>query len=248
MDDQQLLRYSRQIMMPEIGLEGQLRLARSRALVIGLGGLGSPIALYLAAAGVGKLILVDPDIVELSNLQRQVIHATADLERLKVASAADRLRALNPEVEVECVAQRFYTESAEALVARADVVVDGTDNAATRFIANAACLRQGKPFVFGAATRFDGQVSMFRPGQMDSPCYRCLYDDDGAEQETCARTGVIAPLLGIIGSVQALETVKLLAGIGPELTGRLLCLDGLRLEWQTIRVRRNPDCPVCGQD
>jgi adenylyltransferase/sulfurtransferase len=246
MDEQQQLRYSRQILVPEIGLEGQQRLARSCALLIGLGGLGSPLAMYLAAAGVGRLLLIDPDVVELSNLQRQIIHATADLDRLKVASAADRLRALNPQVQVEAIARRFYTESADELVARADIVVDGTDNAATRFVANAACLRQRKPFVFGGATRFDGQVSVFWPGQGDSPCYRCLYDDAGADQDTCARTGVVAPVLGIIGSIQALETVKILAGAGATLTGRLLCCDGLRQEWRTIAVRRNPRCPVCG--
>lgn len=248
MDDQQLLRYSRQILVPEIGIEGQLRLSQASALIIGLGGLGSPIAMYLAAAGVGHLILVDPDIVELSNLQRQIIHATSDLERLKVVSAADRLRALNPHVRVEGLAQRFYSESADELVAKANVVIDGSDNAATRFVANQACLRQRKPFVFGGATRFDGQVSVFLPGQGDSPCYRCLYDDAGTEQETCARVGVVAPLLGIVGSIQAMEAVKLLTGTGTPLCGRLLCLDGLRLEWHSIRVRRNPACPACGDN
>ncbi len=245
MDDQELLRYSRQIMLPEIDIEGQERLASSTVLIVGLGGLGSPASMYLAAAGVGTLVLVDPDVVELSNLQRQIVHATADIDRLKVESARDHLRTLNPHTEIHIAAKRFYDESAAELLDGVDAVVDGSDNFATRFAVNEACYRYSKPFISGAATRFDGQVSVFRPGQNGGACYRCLFDDTGVEQETCSATGVVAPLLGIIGSIQALETIKVLTGIGDALEGRLLCLDALSMEWRSISVPPDPECPVC---
>ncbi len=245
MDDARLLRYSRQILLPEIDVTGQQRLLESSVAVFGLGGLGSPIALYLAAAGVGRLVLVDFDSVELSNLQRQIIHLTRDLGRPKVESAREKLRELNPETVVEVETRRLEGDALAELVARVDLVVDGTDNFPTRFALNAACLRRRKPLVSGAAIRFEGQISVYFPGQGDSPCYRCLYDDGAGSDETCAQTGVVAPLLGIIGSVQALEALKVLLGIGTPLKGRLLVFDGLRMEWRSLRFTRDPQCPVC---
>ncbi|MCP5145096.1 MAG: molybdopterin-synthase adenylyltransferase MoeB [Gammaproteobacteria bacterium] len=245
MDNDELRRYSRHILLPDIGTDGQQRLLDSTVLIIGVGGLGSPVAMYLAAAGVGRLVLVDPDVVELSNLQRQIIHGTPDLERPKVLSARDRLALLNPGVRVETHSRRFYTESGAQLVADCDVVVDACDNFTTRFVANAECFSQRKPLVSAAASRFEAQISVFRPGVDDSPCYRCLYDDTGAEGQSCDAVGVAAPLLGIAGSIQALEVLKLLVGIGEPLSGRLLFIDGLAMELRTLRVRRNPGCPVC---
>ncbi len=246
MDDETLLRYSRQILLPEIDIDGQQRLLESSAAVFGLGGLGSPVALYLAAAGVGRLVLVDFDHVELSNLQRQIIHQTGDLGRLKVESARDKVRAINPQVKIETVARVLAGQELESLIAKVDVVLDGTDNFPTRFALNAACYTQHKPLVSGAAIRFEGQVSVYFPGQADSPCYRCLYDDDGGTNETCTQTGVVAPLLGIVGSVQALEALKVLLKVGSVLKGRLLLLDALNMEWHTMKFQRDPACPVCG--
>lgn len=247
MDDALLLRYSRQILLPEIDIEGQSRLAEASVLVVGLGGLGSPVAMYLAAAGVGRLVLVDHDVVELSNLQRQVAHTTADVGRAKVASARERLLALNPTVTVETCNVRLREDGDfAALPGDLDLVVDATDNFQTRFALNRYCLHAGLPLVSGAAIRFEGQVSVFRPGQGDSPCYRCLYREDAGLDTSCAANGVVAPLLGIIGSVQAMEAMKVLLGIGDDLTGRLLLLDALAMEWQTMRLRRDPRCPACG--
>lgn len=243
MDDQLLLRYSRQILLPEIDIEGQERLARASVMIIGLGGLGSPVSMYLAAAGVGHLVLVDDDAVELSNLQRQVIHATPDLGRPKVESARARLADLNPTVTIDTVPARLDDDAFAARLAGIDVVVDASDNLATRFQVNHHCVRHGKPLVSGAAIRFEGQVSVFRPG---GPCYRCLYRPDTEVDGSCATNGVIAPLLGIIGSVQAMETLKILLGIGDDLSGRLLLLDALAMDWQTLRLPRNPHCPECG--
>jgi adenylyltransferase/sulfurtransferase len=245
MDEARILRYSRQILLPEIDVHGQQKLLDASVAVFGLGGLGSPVALYLAAAGVGRLVLVDFDTVELSNLQRQIIHLTRDLGRPKVESAREKLKALNPDTQVEVDTRLLEGEALDALIGGVDLVVDGTDNFPTRFGINAACLRQRKPLVSGAAIRFEGQVSVYFPGQAESPCYRCLYDDGGGANETCAQTGVVAPLLGIVGSVQALEALKVLIGIGTPLQGRLLLLDGLQMEWQTMRFRRDPRCPVC---
>ncbi|MCC7122427.1 MAG: molybdopterin-synthase adenylyltransferase MoeB [Gammaproteobacteria bacterium] len=245
MDDARLLRYSRQILLPEIDITGQRKLLAASVAIFGLGGLGSPIALYLAAAGVGRLVLVDFDTVELSNLQRQIIHLTRDLGRPKVESAREKLLALNPEIQVEVETRVLDGDALDAVVAGVDLVLDGTDNFPTRFGLNAACLRQRRPLVSGAAIRFEGQVSVYFPGQGESPCYRCLYDDGAGTDETCAQTGVVAPLLGIIGSVQALEALKVLAGIGTPLTGRLLVFDGLQMEWRSLRFKRDPRCPVC---
>lgn len=240
----QLIRYSRHIMLKEFGVAAQERLLASRALVIGLGGLGSPASMYLAAAGVGEMMLVDFDRVELSNLQRQIIHSTADIKRPKVQSARDRLLALNPEVRLTIVEKALEGQELSDQAAAADVVVDCSDNFATRFAINAACVHTGTPLVSAAAIRFDAQVTVFM-NREESGCYRCLYDDAATGQETCAANGVASPLLGIIGSVQAMEAMKILAGIELGLSGRLLILDGLRMQWNTIHLRRDPACPVC---
>jgi adenylyltransferase/sulfurtransferase len=245
MDDSALLRYSRQIMLPDIDVVGQERLLASRALIIGLGGLGSPVAMYLAAAGVGTLEICDDDRVDLSNLQRQVLHTTARIGETKVASARVTLNGLNPDVRVVERAQRLDGAALDAAVEAADVVLDCCDNFATRFAANAACHRHATPLVSGAAIRWDGQVGVFdqRPG---SPCYQCLYDEEGQEDMRCSENGVVAPLVGIIGAVQALEAIKLLCGIGETLASRLLVLDGLRMQWRELQLRADPACRVCG--
>jgi adenylyltransferase/sulfurtransferase len=246
MNDEQLLRYSRHIMLAELGIEGQQRLLGSRALVIGAGGLGSPIALYLAAAGVGRLTLCDGDAVDLTNLQRQIAHAHTAIGSNKAASAAHAARAINPEIEIVAVPLRLGAADLPSLVAAADVVIDASDNFATRHAVNRACVAQRKPLVSGAAVRFDGQVSVFDLRRADSPCYHCLFPDSAeADEMRCAENGVFAPLVGIIGTTQAAEALKLLAGIGRSLHGRLLLLNALEMEWRAIRVPKDPACPVC---
>lgn len=246
MIDDELLRYSRQILLPECDIDGQERLRQSQALIIGLGGLGSPVALYLAAAGVGKLTLVDFDTVDLPNLQRQIIHRTADLGRPKVESARDTLRALNPQLEMVAIARALDETELLEQVRQADVVVDASDNLPTRLAINAACVHAGTPLVMGAAIRLEGQVLVWLPGGTGG-CYRCLYRDAAMNAETCAQTGVLAPVVGVIGSLQALEAIKVLAHIGEPLAGRLLLFDAKRMEWQMLKVRRDPACPVCGR-
>jgi adenylyltransferase/sulfurtransferase len=246
MDDTVLLRYSRQIMLPQVGIEGQQRLAEARALVVGLGGLGSPVAIYLAAAGVGTLELVDDDRVDLSNLQRQILHDTAAIGRSKAESAGARLGALNPLVELVLHERRLDDKALAAAVAAADVVLDCSDNFATRFALNRACHAARTPLVSGAAIRWDGQVSVFDHAG-GGPCYRCLYEEDGEEDMRCSENGVIAPLVGIIGTVQALEAIKLLCGAGESLRGRLLILDALRMHWRELRLSADPNCPVCAK-
>ena len=245
MNDDDLLRYSRQILMPQIGIESQQRLLDARVLVIGLGGLGSPAALYLAAAGVGHLVISDFDEVDLSNLQRQLLHRQADIGRPKAASALDTLRDLNPGILVEAIAQRLEGEALERQVRAADVVIDASDNFATRFSLNEACVQAATPLVSGAAIRMEGQVSVFHHERPDSPCYRCLYRDEGELEETCSENGVLAPLVGIIGSVQAMEAIKVLLDLGETLDGRLLLLDAMTMEWRNLKLRKDPDCPVC---
>ena len=247
MTDDELLRYSRHILLPECGIEGQERLRQSRVLIIGLGGLGSAAALYLAAAGVGRLTLVDDDAVDLSNLQRQIIHRTADIGRPKIESARDSLLALNPLIEVVTIAKRLDDAELLEQIEQADAVVDASDNLATRWAINAACVNSGIPLVIGAAIRLEGQVLAWRPGGAGA-CYRCLYHDAEMPAESCTQTGVFAPVVGIIGSIQALETLKILTGIGEILDGRLLLLDAVRMEWRTIKTRRSPNCPVCHQN
>ena len=246
MDDDTLLRYSRQIMLPEIDIEGQEKLAKARVLVIGLGGLGSPVALYLGAAGVGHLVLVDFDQVDLTNLQRQIAHSMADIGRLKVQSAAESVTALNPLVQVTAIDHALADTELLDQVKQADVVVDACDNLSSRFAINAACVQTRTALVSGAAIRMEGQVLVYRPDAADAPCYRCLYRSDQDIDESCSQSGVIAPLLGIIGSIQALETMKLIIGIGETLTGRLLLLDAYRMDWHSVMMKKNPNCPVCG--
>jgi molybdopterin/thiamine biosynthesis adenylyltransferase len=247
MTDDQLLRYSRHILLEEIGIEGQERIAAGRVLVIGAGGLGSPVALYLGTAGVGRLTLVDHDVVDLTNLQRQIAHAMDRIGSPKAESARQAIAAINPEVEVRTVQQRADAALLDTLVPDADVVVDCCDNFATRHAVNAACVRHGRPLVSGAAIRFDGQVSVFDPRGDATPCYACVFPpDEGFEETRCATMGVFAPLVGIIGAMQAAEALKLLAGTGTSLAGRLQMLDGRSMEWTELRVGRNRDCCICG--
>lgn len=245
MNDEQLLRYSRQIMLPEIDAEGQLRLADATVLIIGVGGLGSAVSIYLAAAGVGHLILVDFDKVDLSNLQRQIVHGTNDIGRLKVESARDQLLEINPEVRLTLIDHALQDDELLEQLAEVDVVVDASDNFKTRFALNAACVKSGTPLVSGAAIRFEAQVSVFNPKDSSSPCYRCLYGENAATDETCTANGVMAPLLGIIGSMQAAEAMKLIMQIGTTLQGKLLLLDILNMEWHMATLQKDPDCPVC---
>jgi len=245
MNDEQLLRYSRQVLLPQVDFDGQMRLLNSHVLIIGLGGLGSPVALYLASAGIGKLTLVDDDDVELSNLQRQIIHSEQDVGRAKVASAADSLTAINSELQLDIKTARLDRAALEVEVAKVDVVVDCSDNFATRFLLNEVTQQLGKPLVSGAAIRMEGQVTVYDPRQSDSSCYQCLYQDKGELQQSCSETGVLSPLLGIIGSIQAVETVKLIAEVGQSLAGRLLILDAATMQWREIRLKPNPSCPIC---
>ncbi len=246
MTDDDLLRYSRHILLEEIGVEGQERLAASHAVVIGAGGLGSPVALYLGSAGLGRITLVDADTVDVTNLQRQIAHAQDRVGQAKVESARAAIHALNPNVTVQVVAQRADAALLDTLVPDAHVVLDCTDNFATRQAINAACVRHRVPLVSGAAIRFDGQIAVYNPRDDQSPCYACVFPPQQAVEETrCATMGVFAPLVGVIGSLQAAEALKLLAGAGTTLTGRLLMLDGLRMEWNEIRVSRHAGCPVC---
>jgi adenylyltransferase/sulfurtransferase len=245
MDDEHLLRYSRQIMLPQIGYEGQLALGRRRVLLIGVGGLGSPVAMYLAAAGVGELVLSDHDRVDLANLQRQVIFDSQDVGQLKVEAARAALARLNPDVTVTALPRRLDQDELTQRARKADVVIDASDNFATRFAVNLACVRAGTPLVSGAVIRLEGQVAVFDTRQPDAPCYRCLYEDIREEAERCAETGILGPVAGIIACVQATEAVKLLLGFGETLAGRLLLLDAALMQWRSIRVHRDPACPVC---
>jgi molybdopterin/thiamine biosynthesis adenylyltransferase len=245
--DEQLLRYSRHILLDDLGVEGQQRLLASHALVIGAGGLGSPVALYLGTAGVGRITLVDHDSVDLTNLQRQIAHTLARVGQPKVDSAAAGVAAINPEVRVRALQQRADAAVLAPLVAEADVVLDCSDNFATRHAVNAACVALRKPLVSGAAIGFDGQVSVYDSRTGTLPCYACIFPPDAAfEEARCATMGVFAPLVGIIGTVQAAEALKLLAGIGSSLAGRLHMLDALTMTWDEVRLARQSGCPVCG--
>ena len=246
MNDEALLRYSRQIMLPEFDVAGQQALLDAKVLIVGLGGLGSPSAMYLAAAGVGSLALVDHDTVDVSNLQRQIIHDQDSLGRAKVESAARRIAALNPATRIEAIAARLDGPELDAVVDGADVVLDGTDNFAARYAINAACVRNATPLVSGAAIRLEGQVTVIDPRRDDAPCYRCLYGDAGDEALNCAENGVAAPLVGIVGSVQAMEAMKIVAGVGESLAGFVLHLDAKRMEWRKFKLTKDPDCPTCG--
>jgi adenylyltransferase/sulfurtransferase len=243
---QEVARYSRHLIMPEVGMDGQKRLKASAILLIGAGGLGSPLGLYLAAAGVGRLGLVDFDVVDFSNLQRQVLHGTPDVGRPKLHSARDRLKAVNPDVQLDLYETRLTSANAFELFRPYDVVIDGTDNFATRYLVNDACVLLGKPNVYGSIFRFDGQASVFYPGR--GPCYRCLYPEPPppGEVPSCAEGGVLGILPGLIGCIQATEAVKLLLGQGSPLIGRLLLYDALQMSFREFKVRRNPKCPLCG--
>jgi len=248
MDDRQLLRYSRHILLPEFGIEGQRRLAAATALVVGVGGLGCPAALYLAACGVGRLVLADGDRVDLTNLQRQILYRAEAIGRPKVEAAAEALAAVNPEVELVPVADRLAGEALDREVARADVVLDCSDNFATRHAVNRACVAHGKPLVAGAAIRFDAQLAVFDLRAPDSPCYCCLFPESvAAEEVECAQLGVLAPMTGALGALQALETVKLLVGLSEQPAGRarLSVYDARRGEWRTVRLVRDPQCTAC---
>jgi adenylyltransferase/sulfurtransferase len=244
MNDAQLIRYSRQIMLPQVDVEGQERLLAATVLVVGLGGLGSPIALYLAAAGVGHLMLADHDVVDLSNLQRQIVHQMKSVGTSKVSSAAATIRALNPDVTVTEIHERMQGESLQHAVQCADLVLDATDNFLVRYAINDACFAAGKPLVSGAAIRMEGQVAVFDPRSPDSPCYRCLFPTGDDAALNCAENGVAAPLVGIIGTVQAMEAFKLIAGVGESLAGYVLYLDALGMQWHKLRLRRNPSCSI----
>ena len=247
MNDNQLLRYSRHILLDEIGIEGQEKLLAAHALVIGAGGLGSPAAYYLASAGIGKITLVDNDTVDLTNLQRQILHTTERVGQPKAESGRQTLAQINPEVEVQALAERVADERLAELVSQASVVLDCTDNFATRHAINHACVAHKVPLVSGAAIRFDGQVSVFDPRGGDAPCYACLFPPEQQFEEVlCSTMGVFAPLVGIIGTMQAAEALKLVSGIGESLAGRLLLLDARNMEWTSIKVARNAACSVCG--
>ena len=248
MNDEQLLRYSRHILLPEIGIEGQEKFLASTALIIGAGGLGSPVAMYLAAAGVGTIALADGDAVDLTNLQRQILHTTGSIGKPKAASGREALAKINPEVKVAPLQRRLEGEDLDRLVAESSVVLDCSDNFATRHAVNRACVRHRRPLVSGAAVRFDGQVSVFDLRDDLSPCYQCLFPENAElEEMRCAVMGIFAPLTGIIGAVQAAEALKLLAGAGDTLKGRLLILDALAMQWRTVKLAKDPSCAVCAK-
>lgn len=247
LNDNELMRYSRQLLLPQLDVRGQLRLKDSKVLVVGAGGLGCPVALYLGGAGVGSLVIVDDDTVELPNLQRQVAFRHADLGRAKAECLVEQVRATNPEIEVEALTCRLAGEAMVEQVRSADVVVDCTDNFSTRFAINRACVGAGVPLVSGAAIRGEGQVSVFDSRQPDAPCYQCLYPETGDEELSCSEAGVIGPLVGLIGACQAMEAIKVITGVGESLTGRLLLLDAWRMDWREMKLARDPACPICGE-
>ncbi len=247
MNDNQLLRYSRHILLPQIEYAGQEKLTKSHALIVGAGGLGAPAALYLAASGVGRLTICDFDAVDLTNLQRQIIHTTQSVGINKAVSAQQTIYEINPEVNVQTVQQKSTEAEFTNLAADADVVIDCSDNFATRYALNRVCFTLKKPLVSGAAVRFEGQITVFDFRYESSPCYHCLFPDTGSDQETrCAENGVFAPLVGMIGTTQAAEALKLLMNIGESLQGRMLLLDALNMEWRAIKLARDPKCAVCG--
>jgi len=247
MNDNQLLRYSRHILLPQIGYEGQEKLTQSHALIVGAGGLGSPAALYLAAGGVGTLTICDFDVVDLTNLQRQILHTTAAVGVNKAVSARNALLAINPELQINTVETKSSADEFTKLITQADVVLDCSDNFATRYTLNKLCVALKKPLVSGAALAFEGQVTVYDMRHDSSPCYHCLFPDNGEDTDLrCATNGVFAPLVGMIGTTQAAEAMKLLMGIGDSLQGRLLLLDAMAMEWRSIKLAKDPACSVCG--
>jgi molybdopterin/thiamine biosynthesis adenylyltransferase len=246
MNDDQLLRYSRHILLDDIGIEGQQALLAASVLIIGAGGLGSPAAMYLASAGVGRIVLADDDTVDLTNLQRQLLHTTSRVGQPKVASGRDALLQINPTIQIVALQERLAGARLQEEVAASTVVLDCSDNFKTRHAVNRACVAAGVPLVSGAAIRFDGQLSVFDSRDPASPCYACLFPEDGGfEDAACSTMGVLAPLVGIIGAMQAAEAIKLITGAGAPAKGRLLLLDGRAMEWTSIGMARNPDCPIC---
>jgi molybdopterin/thiamine biosynthesis adenylyltransferase len=246
-NDDQLLRYSRHILLHDVGIEGQQRLVDSHVLIVGAGGLGSPVAMYLAASGVGHISIADHDVVDLTNLQRQIAHTTARVGHPKVESAAQAMLALNPEVRVTALAHKLDAAQLDTLVPTVTVVVDCCDNFETRQAVNTACVKHKVPLVSGAAIRMDGQLAVYDARDDQSPCYACIFPPDQAPEEVlCSTMGVLAPLVGVMGTMQAMETVKLITGMGSRLTGRLQMLDGRSMEWNEVRLQRNTNCPVCG--
>ncbi|MCL1478045.1 molybdopterin-synthase adenylyltransferase MoeB [Marinobacter sp. M3C] len=243
--DDELLRYSRQILMPNFDIAGQQALKSARVLIVGSGGLGCPVALYLGAAGVGHLTLVDDDHIEVANLQRQIAFETAQLGESKAERLADRIRGINPLITVDVIRQRLDGEDFDAPVARASLVLDCCDNFNTRFALNRACVKAGVPLVSGAAIRGEGQISVYDSRQPQSPCYHCLYSEQGNEDLTCSEAGVIAPLVGMVGAAQAMEAIKVISGVGKTLVGRLLIVDAWRMEWREMKLAKDPACPVC---
>lgn len=246
MNDEQLLRYSRQIMLPELDIDGQEKLGCASVLVIGLGGLGSPAAIYLAAAGIGEVTLVDEDVVDLSNLQRQIVHREASIGEPKVASAESTIQQISSETNITTIATRLRGDQLLETVSHADVVVDATDNFESRYEINDACISTQTPLVSGAAIRMEGHVAVFDPRESNSPCYRCLYEQGDNENLNCADNGVLAPVVGIIGTIQAMEAIKIISGIGETLCGHVLYMDAKRMEWRRLKLLKNPQCLSCG--
>lgn len=248
LNDDLLLRYSRHILLPDVGVAGQARISEAKVLIVGAGGLGCPAALYLGAAGIGRLLLADGDTVDITNLQRQIGHATLAIGENKADSLARSVRAINPEIEVRTLREALAGSALHAAIAEVDLVVDASDNFATRHAINRVCVQLGKPLVSGAAIGFSGQLAVFDSQRADSPCYHCLFPDSADEPELrCAEAGVFSPLVGVIGAMQAMEALKYLAQVGEPLVGRLLLWDGLRAEARVMKVPRDPACPVCGQ-
>ena len=246
MNDHELLRYSKQIMLPQIDIEGQQKINDSKMLIIGMGGLGSPTALYLAAAGVGHIVIADFDQVELSNLQRQIIHRTADIGDDKVNSAKTKLLELNPNIKVTIANEIMHSDNLVSLIKDVDIVLDGTDNFESRFEINKVCVESQKPLISAAVIRFEGQISVFKGYEVDQPCYQCLYSEEGNGRESCVENGVLAPVAGLVGTMQALQAIKVLLGIGEQLCGELLLIDGLDLSFRKVKIAKDPECPICG--
>ena len=246
MNDHELLRYSKQIMLPQIDIEGQQKINDSTILIIGMGGLGSPTALYLAAAGVGHIVIADFDQVELSNLQRQIIHNTSDIGDDKVNSAKTKLLELNPNITVTIVNEIMHSDNLASLIKDVDIVLDGTDNFESRFEINKACVECHKPLISAAVIRFEGQISVFKGYEVDQPCYQCLYSEQGDGRESCVENGVLAPVAGLVGTIQALQAIKVLLGIGDQLCGELLLIDGLDLSFRKVKIAKDSECPICG--
>lgn len=245
MNDHELLRYSKQIMLPQIDVEGQQKINDSKILIIGMGGLGSPTALYLAATGVGHIIIADFDQVELSNLQRQIIHSTSDIGDDKVNSAKAKLLELNPNITVTVANEIMHSDNLASFVKDVDIVLDGTDNFESRFEINKTCVECHKPLISAAVIRFEGQISVFKGYEVDQPCYQCLYSEQGDGRESCVENGVLAPVVGLVGTIQALQAIKILLGLGEQLCGELLLIDGLDLSFRKVKIAKDPECPIC---